>query len=112
VKVEPHSVHCRHDTPDEKWLQLASRNRWAVLMRDQEIGRHRLEFEALINGGVKAFALSCGNLSDDVNAQIIIRALPRILGLIRKYNCPFIAKVYRDSRVEMWKTKADLEKLR
>ena len=79
-------------------------------MRDQNIGRRRLELDALLDGGVKAFVLVSGQLKNAENAAIIIKALPKILDMILKNNFPFITKVHRHSTLELWKTKATTRK--
>jgi hypothetical protein len=75
-------------------------------MRDKKIGRRPLELEALLQGRVKAFALVQGTLPDTENAQILVRALPRILNLVAATDFPFIARVHKDSTVELWKWRA------
>jgi len=74
-------------------------------MRDQKIGKRLLELDALLDGGVKAFVLVSGQLKNVENAEIIIKALPRILEMTAQNNFPFIAKIHKNSRVELWKTK-------
>jgi len=81
-------------------------------MRDQRIGKRRLELEALLNGGVKAFVLVSGNLTSAENAAIIIKALPKIVAIIVENNCPFIAKVTRQSTVTIWEKRSQRSKRR
>jgi len=79
-------------------------------MRDQKIGKRKLELEALLDGGVKAFVLVSGQLKNAENAAIIIKAMPKILKMIAQNNFPFIAKIQRHSTVELWKTKPVIRK--
>jgi PIN like domain len=110
IKVEPHAKWFRHDTPDPIWLPIIGEKKWIVLMRDQEIGRRLLELDALIDGGVKAFVLVSGQLKDFDNAQIFIKAMPRILSMVDENSFPFIAKIQKDSTVDIWKTKPMIHK--
>ena len=79
--------------------------KWIVLMRDQNIGRHRLELEALLQAGVRSFVLVEGQLPDRENARILIKAIPRMFELIAIHVFPFIARVRRDSSITLWKTR-------
>jgi len=105
AKVEPHNKHFRHDTQDEQWLEVVGEKKWPVLMRDQMIGRRRLELDALLDAGTKAFVLVQGGLRDSENAKIMITALPKILTMVEENHFPFIARIKKDSTVVLWKTK-------
>lgn len=110
VRVETFAAHYHHTTPDEVWLPEVGEKQWVVLMRDKKIGKRLLELDALLDGGVKAFALVSGQLKDTQNAEILVKALPKIVEAIEQNDFPFIAKIYRDSRVEVWKTKPLIHK--
>jgi hypothetical protein len=103
LTVEPHTAWFRHDTPDTEWLPEVGRKGWVVLMRDQKIGKRPLEFQALINGKVKAFVLVTGELPNKDNAQIFIKAMPAICTMVETNNFPFLAKVRTNGSVELWK---------
>lgn len=79
-------------------------------MRDQKIGKRVLELNALLTSNVKAFVLVTGELSEQVSADIITKALPKILEMIEQNNIPFIAKIHKDSSVELWKTELMVHK--
>jgi len=83
-------------------LPVVGKAGWVVLMRDQMIGKCRLEREALLSSGVKAFVLVSGELKNAENAAIIIKAGPKMLAMIAQNNCPFIAKVSKQGTVKMW----------
>src|SRR2546426_2408607 len=104
--VETHKKWFRHDTPDEVWLPKVGKRGWIVLMRDKKIGTRPLELDALLYGGVKAFALISGQLKDSESAKIIIKALPNIFDKIDQNQFPFIAKILRSGDVVLWKDKA------
>jgi len=110
LTVETHATWFRHDTPDEIWLTVVGYFEWVVLKRDKGIGKNAIELDALIDAGVKSFVMASGQLKDVENAAIFIRALPKIFEVIDENDCPFIAKVFRDSRIELWKTKPKARK--
>jgi hypothetical protein len=80
------------------------------MVRDQKIAKRILELDALLDGGVKAFVLVSGQLTNAENAAIIIKAMPKILKMIEQNNFPFIAKIQRHSTVALWKTKRAIRK--
>lgn len=110
MKVEPHSTYFRHDTPDIEWLAVVGEKKWIVLMRDQKIGRRRLELEALLEARVKAFVLTSGQLPDTQNAKIVIGAIPRMLQMISDNDFPFIARIQLNSSVALWKTRKPIRR--
>jgi hypothetical protein len=108
--VEPHKKWFRHNTPDEDWLPVVGEKKWIVLMRDLRIGQHVIELNALLTSKVKAFGLVSSELTDKQNAEIIIKALPKIFDMIEANDFPFIAKVQKNSSVELWKKELMMHK--
>jgi hypothetical protein len=49
------------------------------------------------------FTLVSQNLSGQDMADIFIKSITKMQELTRKHPAPFIGKVYRDGRVEIWK---------
>ena len=49
------------------------------------------------------FTLASQNLSGKQMADIFLKSVNKMQEFVRKHPAPFIAKVYRDGRVEMWK---------
>jgi len=72
-------------------------------MRDKKIGIRRLELDALLNGGVKAFVLTTGELPNKDNARIFIKAMPAICTMAESNRFPFIARVSENGAVKLWK---------
>jgi len=105
LQVEPHSKWFRHNTPDQDWLPIVGEKKWIVLMRDKAIGKRYLELNALLRSKVKAFVLVTGELSEQVSAEIIKKAVPKIVVMIEQNDFPFIAKIHKNSAVELWRTK-------
>ena len=89
---------------------MVGEKKWIVLMRDLTIGRRLLELDALLDARVKSFAIVSGQLKDADSAVIIIKALPKIFEMIEQNNFPFIAKVQKDSTVNLWKFRPMIHK--
>lgn len=63
---------------DVEWLQLAGREGWPVLMKDERIRYRTAERQALIAHGVRAFCLTSGSLTSQAMADCFIRHQDRI----------------------------------
>jgi|GEM_PF-4787531 len=72
-------------------------------MRDLNIGKRVIELNALLSSNVKAFALISGEQQDKRSAEVLIKALPKILNMIESHDFAFIAKVHKNSDVELWR---------
>lgn len=103
LKVESHHVRFRHNTEDEKWLEVVGEKKWIVFTRDQMIGKRKLQLDALLYAGVKAFVLVTEDLTDTQNAEVIINLIDKIFELIEDTKIPFIAKIRKDE-VVLWRT--------
>jgi PIN domain-containing protein len=102
-------VRFRHNTVDEKWLEVVGEKKWIVLTRDKMIGHRLTELDALLYAGTKAFVLVTDELTDAQNVEIIKRLMPKILDMITENHGAFIAKIRRDT-VVLWKTKPKIHK--
>ena len=65
--------------------------------------KNQLERMAVANAGVSLFVLASQNLSGKQMAEIFLASITKMQEFVRTHSAPFIAKVYRDGRVEMWK---------
>jgi hypothetical protein len=63
---------------DVEWLQLAGREGWPVLMKDERIKYRAAERRAVVDYGVRAFCLTSGNLTAQAMADCFIRHQDRI----------------------------------
>lgn len=95
ARVEIHDDHFPSDTRDAVWLQEVGRRGWVVLMKDKRIRRNRLERDALVAAGVRAFVLTSGNLTGPEMAEILVGHLPRMNRILRGNTGPFVAVVGR-----------------
>ncbi len=89
------------DAPDVEWLERAGRQGWIVLTKDRAIRWRAVECTVLMTVGVRAFALTSGNLQGKEMAEIFVKALPAIRRFAVKYAPPFIAAVAKSGRVTL-----------
>jgi hypothetical protein len=64
---------------DTEWLELAGRNGWIALMKDERIRYRPVERAALLTHGVRAFCLTSGNMRAAAMAATYVSALPAIV---------------------------------
>ena len=108
ISVEIHDDHFAKDAPDVAWLPEVGSRGWVVLTKDERIAKRNLERLAVASAGIKMFVLVSQNLSGSDTAAAFTKAIPAMERFIQNLSAPFIAKVYRDGRVEEWKTSQDL----
>lgn len=101
AQVEIHDDHFAQDALDEVWLPEIGRREWALITKDREIRYRTAEREALLNAGVRAFVLRTRGLSGPENAQILVRALPKMVRFCMGNPAPFIAAVAPSGSVSM-----------
>ncbi len=107
-QVETHDAHFAQATLDDDWLPVVGRNGWVVLTADQRIAYRAIESAAVRASGAPLFVLVSGHLKGIEIGQVFLAAVDKILVLLHEEPRPFIAKVYRDGRVQVWKTVTDL----
>jgi len=78
-------------TQDQEWLPVAGRQRWVVLTKDRHIRKRELELEALVNAKVRAVVLTSADLTGPQQAEVFVRALPKISRCCRASRGPLIA---------------------
>lgn len=100
-KVEVHDDHLPQDAKDEEWLAYVGERKWVALTQDDRIRYHELEFKALLRAKVRTFVLTAKGLRGEENAAIIVSALPTMLRFLAKHPGPFVARIARNSKVEM-----------
>ncbi len=110
-QVEFHNDHFAPDSPDTEWLPIISQRGWIVLTKDENIGRNILEVQAIADNKARVFILVSGNLSTQGMINIFVDAIEKIEKIVKGNSAPFIAKVYKDSRVTIWKNANTLRKL-
>ena len=110
VKVEFHNDHFRPDSPDTEWLPIVSENGWVILTKDKMIGKNILEIKAMAVSNAKVFVLVSGNFNRQEMIKIFVNTIEKIDKFAQGNQAPFFAKIYKDSRVEMWLNKTALKK--
>lgn len=85
LQVEIHDDHFDQAAEDTVWLVEIARRGWLMLTKDKNIGYRPLE-----------------------RLAVFVEASPRIHAHADTTEPPYIAKVYRDGRVETWKRGDDL----
>ena len=103
IAVEIHDDHFSEDAQDVDWLPEIGKRGWVVLTKDARISKNCLERMAVTSAGISMFILASQNLSGKQMADIFLGAVTKMQKFVRTYPAPFIAKIYRDGRVEMWK---------
>jgi predicted nuclease of predicted toxin-antitoxin system len=101
LHVEVHDDHFATDARDAEWLAEVGARGWVVVTSDQRIRYRQNELGALLRHRVKAFAFTQGNLTAEEMAEIFLKALPKILRLVKKSHEPFIASISRGGGVRV-----------
>ncbi len=89
------------EVADQEWIALAGERGWAYLSKDDRIRRRPAELQALIDGHVRAFCLTNGNLGFDDQAAWFVENRHRIIQRCRKPG-PYVYGVYRDRLEKLW----------
>ncbi len=108
ITVEVHADHFAPDAADVDWLPQVGELGWVVLTKDANIARRTIEKMAVARAGIRLFTLTSQNLASADMIKILIQAIAPMQTFIRKYPAPFIAKIHRDSRIEMWRDQQTL----
>jgi predicted nuclease of predicted toxin-antitoxin system len=109
--VETHLDHFPQEAPDIEWLREVGLRGWVVLTKDVKISSRPWEVEAIARAGVRVFILVAGNLTSRQMASLLVGAVDRMERLTIGNKAPFIAKIYKDGRVQIWKSPGQLMKM-
>jgi PIN like domain len=108
VTVEIHDDHFPPDAADVDWLPQVGAWGWVVLTKDANISRRTLEKMAVTRSNVQLFILTAQQLASNDMIAILIKAIVPMQNFVHKHPAPFIAKIHRDSRLEMWRDREAL----
>lgn len=111
AKVEHHGDHFAPETPDTLWLPTVGQRGWIVLTKDKRIGTTLLESSAIAQGKTCVFTLVSGNLCRQEMADFLVHALPKLETFWHQYPAPFIAKLYKDGALKLWRNADQLQSL-
>jgi predicted nuclease of predicted toxin-antitoxin system len=109
--VEFHNDHFAPDSPDIEWLPIVSQKEWIILTKDSQIRYNLSEQLAIANNQARVFILSGQNLSTSVMFDIFRHSIEGMERFIQGNQSPFIAKIYKTARIELWRSNKELEKL-
>jgi len=111
ASVEKHDDHFLPETSDVEWLQEISNRGWVILTKDAKIGSRTLEVAAIARTNARVFILVSGNLTSKQMASILVDALEKLKKFSQGNQAPFIAKLYKEGRVRIWRNRTQLLKL-
>jgi len=74
---------------------------WALLTSDKNIRYNQLERKKIVQHGIREFVFATGNLSGAMRAEILIKAVPKMMRLFKSYPPPFIAYLSQSGNVEV-----------
>lgn len=80
----------------------AGKRKWVVLTQDSKIRYRSIQKRAVEQANVRMFVLVSKNLQGPQMAKAFSLSLSRMEKLARKQTGPFIAKVFRNGKVQMW----------
>jgi predicted nuclease of predicted toxin-antitoxin system len=103
ITVEIHDEHFDKGAQDVEWISEVGQRGWIVLTKDKRISKNHLERLAVASAGIKMFILASQGLSGSDMAEIFLKAIIAMQELVRKHPAPFMAKIYRDGSIRMWK---------
>lgn len=103
LTIEIHDEHFAKGAQDVEWLPEVGKRGWVVLTKDGKISNNRLERIAVARAQIKMFTFASQSLLGEEMAAILLKAAVQIQRFVRKHPAPFIAKIYRDGKIVMWK---------
>ncbi len=108
LTVEIHEDHFAPDALDVEWLPQVGEREWVVLTKDANISRRTLEKMAVARAGIRLFILASQNLASSEMIDILVQAIEPMKNLVQNHPAPFIAKIYRNHQVAMWRSCEEL----
>lgn len=88
------------EVSDAKWLREIGERGWLILSRDLRIRYNDVEKQAIKDSGASFFALTAKKASSKELASIVVKAMNRVVTFAEQHDPPFIARIYRDGRIE------------
>ena len=84
---------------DPDWLPEVGRRGWVLITKDKMIRRRPIEMLAHNGTNVRSFVFTAGNMTGEQQGDLLKRALPRILRILKKTDPPFIAHITTSAEV-------------
>jgi hypothetical protein len=101
--VEVHDDLFPQDAADEDWVPVVSDNDRLVITKDSAIARNRLQRLMVAANRTRLFVLTFAGIPGPEMAEVTACAAAKMRRLAARAEPPFIAKVHRDGRVQLWK---------
>jgi predicted nuclease of predicted toxin-antitoxin system len=111
ANIEVHADWFEQDAPDIEWLPIVSQKGWVIITKDERIGRNPLELMAIAESQARVFIFVSGNLKRQQMAEALVQAMAKMTKIAQSNKAPFIAKVYRNGNVNLWRKRSQLMKL-
>ena len=101
IKVEIHDDHFSERALDEEWIESVAKQGWIAITKDKRIQYRATEIGAVRKYKARVIVVVARNAVAEEIAEVLCRGQRRIVGLAEKVPAPFIAKIYRNGRVEL-----------
>lgn len=103
LTIEIHDEHFGKGAQDTEWLPEVGKRGWVVLTKDGKISNNLLERIAVARAQVKMFIFASQSVSGADMAAIFLKAIVPMQEFVRNNPAPFIAKIYRDASIKLWR---------
>ena len=103
-QVEVHDDLFPQNAEHTAWLPVVAQKSWIIVTNDSRIGNRQLELLAVRNSKARVFVLVSGQIKGEEMANIFVAVLDPMKKLVSQHPGPFIAKVYKNGTVKIWKT--------
>jgi hypothetical protein len=101
IRVEIHDDHFAPDAPDHEILSAVGAHGWLFVTKDRNIRYSGLAQVAIRQSKACCFFIAArGDLSGAELAEILVKALPRVLRFASRHAPPFMANITRQGKVE------------
>lgn len=102
IAVELHDDFYSQTTIDVDWLAPCGEKNRIVLSSNKAIKRTSSELQVLRKSGVGAFFFTSGDWNTEQKLSALRTALPRMAKIILREKRPFLARIYKNGKVELW----------
>lgn len=91
---------------DAEWLEIAGRNRWLVLTKDDQIRRNPAEIAAIQAHSARVLCITSANLTGALQVSRILQNLTRIIGIAEREVPPYVYGIYASEIRKLWPKQA------
>jgi hypothetical protein len=98
IKTIRHSDYFKDNASDQEWISMAGKKGWFCLSHNKKIRYVPIQKEAVKQSRVGLFLL-VGHTNNRELAENFIATIYKVKKFIKKNKRPFIAKIYRSSKM-------------